>query len=137
MLFRQIDALLCGTAKEFPQDEAQATYFGGRRPEDGRITWTQTSREIFNLIRAVTDPYPGAFTYLSGKKLTVWSAQRIPDFPIYVGRIPGRIVEIRPKVGTIVLTGDGALLLTRVQLDGQEPACAADVLNRMTFTLGS
>src|ERR1019366_2545016 len=48
------------TAQEKPQDDGQATYFGGRKPEDGRINWTQASREIFNLIRAVTDPYPGA-----------------------------------------------------------------------------
>ena len=50
VLARQMDALLAGTAKETPQDEAQATYFGGRKPEDGRIIWTQTSRQIFNLI---------------------------------------------------------------------------------------
>jgi len=65
VLERQIDALLAGTAKETPQDDSQATYFGGRKPEDGRIAWTQTSRQIFNLIRAVTDPYPGAFTDLA------------------------------------------------------------------------
>ena len=57
MLARQIDHLLAGTAKETPQDESQVTYFGGRKPEDGRIHWTQTSTQIFNLIRAVTDPY--------------------------------------------------------------------------------
>ncbi|HTT58290.1 MAG TPA: formyltransferase, partial [Opitutaceae bacterium] len=62
VLARQIDALLAGTARETPQDESQATYFGGRTPEDGRIDWRQTSQQIFNLIRAVTDPYPGAFT---------------------------------------------------------------------------
>ena len=41
VLARQIDALLAGTARETPQDESQATYFGGRKPEDGRIDWTQ------------------------------------------------------------------------------------------------
>ena len=59
VLDRQIDALLSGTARETPQDDAKATYFGGRTPEDGRIDWSRTSVEIFNLIRAVTDPYPG------------------------------------------------------------------------------
>ena len=76
---RQIDALLAGTAKETPQDESQATYFGGRTPEDGRIIWTQTSRQIFNLIRAVTDPYPGAFVDADSARLMVWWAE--PDSP--------------------------------------------------------
>jgi methionyl-tRNA formyltransferase len=61
VLARQIDALLSGAAPATPQDESQATYFGGRKPEDGRIDFTQTSAQVFNLIRAVTDPYPGAF----------------------------------------------------------------------------
>src|SRR5205814_5484434 len=46
VLARQIDALLAGTARETPQDEAQATYFGGRKPEDGRINWAQTSQQL-------------------------------------------------------------------------------------------
>ena len=56
VLARQIDALLAGSVRETPQDDTQATCFGGRKPEDGRIAWTQTSAQIFNLIRAVTDP---------------------------------------------------------------------------------
>ena len=61
VLARQIDALLAGSARATPQDESQATYFGGRKPDDGRIDFAKPSVEIFNLIRAVTDPYPGAF----------------------------------------------------------------------------
>ena len=75
VLDRQIDALLSGTARETPQDDAKATYFGGRTPEDGRIDWSRTSVEIFNLIRAVTDPYPGAFTEAGGARLMVWWAE--------------------------------------------------------------
>ena len=75
VLERQIDALLTGTARETPQDESQVTYFGGRKPEDGRIQWSQTSAQIFNLIRAVTDPYPGAFTDIGPARLMVWWAE--------------------------------------------------------------
>jgi methionyl-tRNA formyltransferase len=71
VLLRQIDALLAGTAKETPQNDAQATYFSGRTPDDGRIFWTQTTRQIFNLIRAVADPYPGAFIDLERSRLIV------------------------------------------------------------------
>jgi len=115
VLERQIAALLAGTAKETPQDDSQATYFGGRKPEDGRIAWTQTSRQIFNLIRAVTDPYPGAFTDLGPARLMVWWAE--PDSPAIRGRRgrPGEILSLAPLV---VATGDGALELTRTEWRG-------------------
>ncbi len=112
---RQIDALLAGTAPETPQDDSQATYFGGRKPEDGRVIWTQTSTQIFNLIRAVTDPYPGAFTDLGDARLMVWWAEA--DSPAAAGRrgVPGEILSVDPLV---VATGDGALELTRTEWRG-------------------
>jgi methionyl-tRNA formyltransferase len=63
-----------GTAPRIPQDPARASYYGRRRPEDGRIEWGRTARECWNLVRAVTHPYPGAFTHASGRKLYVWKA---------------------------------------------------------------
>jgi methionyl-tRNA formyltransferase len=116
VLARQIDALLTGTAHETPQDESAATYFGGRKPEDGRIDWTQTSRQIFNLIRAVTDPYPGAFTDLGGSRLMVWWGET--DSPATQGRRgrPGEVLAISPLV---VATGDGALELTKTEWRGE------------------
>ena len=111
VLARQIDHLLAGTASETPQDEAQATYFGGRTPDDGRIDWTRPAVEIFNLIRAVTDPYPGAFTEHRGARLMVWWAEPAPD---QAGQ-PGEILSLDPLV---VATGDGALHLTRVEWRG-------------------
>jgi methionyl-tRNA formyltransferase len=115
VLARQIDALLAGTARETPQDETQVSYFGGRTPEDGRIIWTQTSRQIFNLIRAVTDPYPGAFTEVGGAQLMVWWAE--PDSIAASDRrgTPGEILSLKPLV---VATGDGALELTRIEWRG-------------------
>lgn len=115
VLARQIDALLAGTAPETPQDEAAATYFGGRKPEDGRIDWTRTSRQIFNLIRAVTDPYPGAFTDVGDARLMVWWAE--PDTPATQGRRgqPGEVLSLSPLV---VATGDGALELTKTEWRG-------------------
>src|SRR5580658_8484594 len=62
VLSRQIGPLLAGTAVETPQDDSKATYFTGRKPEDGRIDWSKPSTAIFNLVRAVTEPYPGAFS---------------------------------------------------------------------------
>ena len=112
VLARQIDALLAGTAKETPQDDSQANYFGGRKPEDGRIHWTQTSAQIFNLIRAVTDPYPGAFTDVGPTRLMVWWAE--PDSPATRGRHghPGEVLSLSPLV---IATADGALELTKTE----------------------
>ena len=114
VLARQIDALLAGTAVETPQDPAEATYFSGRKPEDGRIDWTRTATEIFNLIRAVTDPYPGAFSDWGGARLMVWWAEPVD------GRsgVPGEILSVAPLV---VATGGGALELTRVEWRGGPP----------------
>jgi methionyl-tRNA formyltransferase len=115
VLARQIDALLAGSARETPQDESQATYFGGRTPEDGRIVWTQTSAQIFNLIRAVTDPYPGAFTESAGARLMVWWAE--PQSAAARGKrgVPGQILSLDPL---IVATGDGVLELTKTEWRG-------------------
>jgi methionyl-tRNA formyltransferase len=112
VLARQIDALLAGTAKETPQDESQVTYFGGRKPEDGRINWSQTSTQIFNLIRAVTDPYPGAFTDIGPARLMVWWAET--DSPAARGKhgAPGEILSVTPLV---IATADGALELTKTE----------------------
>jgi methionyl-tRNA formyltransferase len=128
--------LLDGTAPRSPQDQTQATYTCRRLPEDNAIDWTQPTQRVYNLIRAVTAPYSGAFTTLNGQPLRVWSARRLADFPPYVGRVPGRIVEVRYGEGSIILTGDGALLLTQVQLEGGEVVRADDILNKTSLTLG-
>ena len=67
-----------GEIPRLPNDVARGSYFGGRRPEDGRIDWSRPSVEIYNLVRAVTRPYPGAFAELAGEKLTVWWAIPLP-----------------------------------------------------------
>jgi methionyl-tRNA formyltransferase len=136
LLERNLYHLLNESAPRVPQDHARATFTCKRLPEDNLIDWTQPSEHIYNLIRAVTAPYPGAYTYLEGKKLTIWAAKRVPDIPCYVGRVPGRVIEVLPDIGSIVLTGDGALLLTSVQLEGQDVACAAHVVSRISHTLG-
>lgn len=112
ILERQIDALLAGTARETPQDHSQATCFTGRKPEDGRIEWTQTTARIFNLIRAVTDPYPGAFTDVGTARLMVWWAEPASR---PAGAEPGEILSLAPLV---VATADGALELTRIEWRG-------------------
>ncbi|WP_424195688.1 formyltransferase [Ampullimonas aquatilis] len=60
-LWQALPAVIAGNAPRLPNDLANGSYFGGRKPEDGRIDWEQPAQEIYNLIRAVAPPYPGAF----------------------------------------------------------------------------
>jgi len=62
VLERSLPHLLAGTASLKKQDLSKGSYFGARRPEDGRIDWSRSALEIHNLVRAVAPPYPGAFT---------------------------------------------------------------------------
>jgi methionyl-tRNA formyltransferase len=127
-LVRATYPLLCeGKAARIPQDHAAATKFGGRRPEDGLIDWTGDARAVHNLVRAVTHPYPGAFTHWQGKRLFVWEA-RVDRSPACEGASPGTVIDTAE--GLIIQTGDGCLRLTRLQLDGEEEMPALEWVRR-------
>jgi len=119
VLERRIDDLTKGTAPRRQQDESQATYFGGRKPEDGRIDWTQSADRIYNLIRAVTHPYPGAFTLAGGKKLFFWWARPVKG----IKGIPGQVVSVNPLR---VATGNGNLEIVTLQWEGKSEKPSAE-----------
>jgi methionyl-tRNA formyltransferase len=118
VLERRIDDLTKGTAPRRKQDESRATYFGGRKPEDGRIDWTQSAERIYNLIRAVTHPYPGAFTRTDGKKLFIWWARPLKGTE---GK-PGEVLSTKPLR---VAAGSGSLEILNLQWDGKSEEDAA------------
>jgi methionyl-tRNA formyltransferase len=72
---RSLPKLIAGTAGARPLDLAQGSYFGRRRPEDGRIDWGRGARAIHDLVRAVAPPFPGAFTHVNGQRLEVWATR--------------------------------------------------------------
>ncbi|HVO08464.1 MAG TPA: formyltransferase [Burkholderiaceae bacterium] len=76
VLWRTLPAILAGHAPRRPNDLAQGSYFGARRPEDGRIDWTQGAQQVYNLVRAVAPPFPGAFSDVAGRRLVVARARR-------------------------------------------------------------
>ncbi len=71
VLRRSLPRLIAGTAPSLPLDLKKGSYFGRRRPEDGRIDWRCGARAIHDLVRAVAPPFPGAFTEVNGCRLEV------------------------------------------------------------------
>ncbi len=135
IITRNLAALENGTAKSTPQDESAATYTCKRTPKDGEINWQASALQIHNLIRALTHPFPGAYTTLQGKTVQIWGSE-IPAEPLnYVGNIPGRIIGKRD--GKIeVLTGNGVIQLTKLQFAGEDPKDAHDVSISVKDTFG-
>jgi methionyl-tRNA formyltransferase len=122
--------LLAGTAPRIIMDLAAGSYFGGRKPADGLIDWTKGAVQIYNLIRGVTHPYPGAFTHLDSKKVTVWEA-----WPVEGKGKPGLVVSVDPL---LVGTGEGLLEIRSLQIEGDgeltaKVFLAKNKLNALTF----
>ena len=121
-LQRSLPLLIAGTAEHRLQDLSQGAYFGGRCAEDGRIDWRQDARQIHNLVRAVTRPYPGAFADLTAGRLLLWRTRVLDDKAVSAdhGKLltrDGRI-EIHPA-------GGGVLQVLDAELAGS-PLTAAD-----------
>ena len=111
MLDETLPKIIKGKAPRVPQDHSQAAYFGGRRPEDGEIDWSKDAGQIRNLVRAVTKPYPGAFTFSGDRKIMVWSASVKPGAQ---NSQPGAVLSVDPFV---VACGKGALQVDYAQVE--------------------
>jgi UDP-4-amino-4-deoxy-L-arabinose formyltransferase/UDP-glucuronic acid dehydrogenase (UDP-4-keto-hexauronic acid decarboxylating) len=102
-----------GIAPRMAQNLRQGSYYGGRRPEDGKIGWSWPVMQIYNLVRAVTGPYPGAFTYLPGdEKLLIWWA--LPEKG-GVSKGPVGALEFE-KDNVCVRASDGRLRLLDIEV---------------------
>jgi|TARA_B100000315_G_C14569791_1_gene584881 methionyl-tRNA formyltransferase len=116
MLNEIIPLLIEDRVPRKPQNHRFATYLSQRRPEDGVIDWSISSFALYNLIRGLTMPFPGAFTFFQGRKLYVWSAK--VDSYVDLEDAPGFVIGIEED-GILVSTGKGAILLTSVQFEGE------------------
>ncbi len=108
-------ALLAGTAKAVKQDLSQGAYFGGRKPEDGIINWSQSAQQIHDLVRAVAPPYPGAVTELLGKPMRI--LQTLVTECAASGDKPAFYVK---EGKAFAICGSGVLRVVRFELDGVE-----------------
>lgn len=94
------------------QDNSLATYSIWRDTEDCEINWNLSAKEIYNLIRAVSEPYTGAFTYMDNKKIFVWRAEIVDD-KMFAIRYPGKIWSIDNNC-PVVVCGKGMIRLLNV-----------------------
>lgn len=132
VLDRQLDALLRGEAPRRPQDSAAATTFGRRRPEDGAFDWSRPAREIHDLVRAVTHPYPGARATLAGRALRIWRT-RHPGGAAAAAAPPGAMRIAGGRL--LVACGDGRWLeIVRAQLEGDIERDGAELARRIAPT---
>jgi UDP-4-amino-4-deoxy-L-arabinose formyltransferase/UDP-glucuronic acid dehydrogenase (UDP-4-keto-hexauronic acid decarboxylating) len=113
----------------------KGSYYGGRKPDDGRIDWSRPAVQIYNLVRAVTRPYPGAFALLGGEKFLVWWALPVPAGGFGDAPAPGKLMvaggasslrvaggcltNVRSEKRVMAGTGDGLLQLEEVEWKGK------------------
>ena len=132
MLAELLPMLKRGRLETTPQDESKATYLPDVREEERRIHWKQNARRIYDIVRAWTEPFAGAFCYLGAEKLIVWEAGFSHE-PIEAR--PGEIVKISDR-GVEVASGAGLIVLRKVQV-AEEPEHALDVFERAGAHLGT
>ena len=116
VLTRALPRLIAGTAAATPLDLTQGSYFGARRPEDGRFEWEWPAARIHNLVRAVAPPFPGAYADLAGRRLKVNATRRLPGRAASPGQRPRVYVA---EQAVIADCADGARLeLAELELAG-------------------
>ncbi len=120
MLLEVVDPILAGE-RPFEPQSGEPTYYPKRNPEDGEIHWENGTQEIYNLVRAVAAPYPGAFTHAGGERVMIWEA--IPfSADIEATASAGSIVEVFWTGEFVVATADGTLLVRAWEAGDWQPA---------------
>ncbi|GGU84633.1 bifunctional polymyxin resistance protein ArnA [Pseudomonas laurentiana] len=109
LLHDTLPQLIQGKINETAQDESKATVFGRRTAADGKLLWEKPAETLFNLVRAVTQPYPGAFCAVGEHKLIVWSAEVAKGNE---GQAPGRVISVDPLR---IACGEDSLVITSGQ----------------------
>jgi UDP-4-amino-4-deoxy-L-arabinose formyltransferase/UDP-glucuronic acid dehydrogenase (UDP-4-keto-hexauronic acid decarboxylating) len=128
--------LAAGTAPRIPQDHSLSTYFGGRRPDDGKIDWSLPAERIRNLVRAVTRPWPGAFCSLADVRMSIWSGETLPGGAAAAAAVAGPGTLVARGGALAVATGDGLFLPGSVELPGRPESPWAQVVRERELVPG-
>lgn len=106
-----------GTAPRIPQDQSKATYWRRRHVKDGEVNWRQSTMTTFNLIRALTQPYVGAHTFINGGKLIIWkSSLPAEPTPCHAISLPPGTVFADPNNQLNVRTGNGHIVIEKYEM---------------------
>lgn len=128
-----------GEIRPEAQDDSQASYAPLLKREDGLIDWQRTAGEIANRVRAF-QPWPGAYTFVRGARLTIWRAGEVS--PDVMADEPSREVEpgtiVRlDETGVMVWCGGPTLLrVAEMQLEGKRRMSARNVANGLRLAVG-
>ncbi|MFZ2631267.1 MAG: bifunctional UDP-4-amino-4-deoxy-L-arabinose formyltransferase/UDP-glucuronic acid oxidase ArnA [Desulfosalsimonadaceae bacterium] len=123
-----------GMIPKTPQDSAAASYYGGRGPEDGEINWRAGALNVRNLVRAVTKPYPGAFSFIGANKYFFWKVAVVSEEEGVSP--PGTIISINPlciQCGKGVVRVDFGQREGDIDMNGGQLAETAALLPGMRF----
>jgi len=123
---RALPQIAEGRLKGRPQDAAEATYAPLLSKADTRLDFSERAEELCKRIRAFA-PRPGAYCLLDGRRLKITAAEQVGDFQEQAGQ-PGKIVEVDGRAGFFIQTGNGLLLVARVQPEGKAEMTAAEWL---------
>ncbi|MBR6390608.1 MAG: hypothetical protein IKS16_04610 [Lachnospiraceae bacterium] len=94
------------------------SWYTKRTAADGLVDFRGRTRDIYNLIRGVAAPFPGAYAYISDRRITIWSAQPFDEMIDFSGYAPGEVADIFDG-RLVVRTVDGSLLINRYDYDGE------------------
>ena len=133
-LDRWLPELLSGQWDPKPQSEVLATYNGRRGPDDGLIDWQRSAEELHSLIRATSEPHPGAYVWHKDRRLLIWRAEIETRLP-WRGAV-GRVLLLESGRGALVQTGEGLLWLSEVQFADSESRERAEDVLRVGLKLG-
>ncbi|MDN2487040.1 bifunctional UDP-4-amino-4-deoxy-L-arabinose formyltransferase/UDP-glucuronic acid oxidase ArnA [Kosakonia sacchari] len=111
MLASVLPTIKTQTFSETAQDDSKASYYGRRTPEDGRLDWEKPAQTLQNLVRAVSDPWPGAYSFAGTHKFIVWKSRVRSDVA------PARAGTVLSVSPLLVACGDGALEILTGQMD--------------------
>ena len=122
-----------GTLMPRDQDESQATLAPIMKKEDGLISWMLNARDISNRVRGF-QPFPTAFTFYRGKKLTVWETTVVE--PPHELSQPGEIIEAAGDRLLVFCGGDSVLQIKEIQLEGKRRVGVRDFINGIQPKVG-
>ncbi len=125
LLIETLPSIFNGTNVRTKQNDSEVTYAPIIKPEDEKIDFSRTSREIYNQIRGLNS-FPGAYALFEGKRIKIWKSVLVDEY--YSQKLNGEIVETN-KDGIIVKTGNSTLLITELQPEGKSRMRATDFVN--------